>query len=817
MGTVNFPYRSSLLAINLRLTFVPRTTMTKTPLLPLLLLLACLAPALRAGPLLNHPPDIAPDFANADNMFFTPDGVLGFDNATGSGTMRWKRNRSLPGMLFNQMDPKIAAVGPNEYPKNTYAADPELPFSIEFTSPSTIRLRLHSSPIVKDRNKSLMFAAEPKNDPAANGWRGEKTKDGWKFTGARGTVFLREKPWALEIRDTTGRVLTQTVMTGSPIPFCFVRRSSDYSRSFAVNFSLSPGERIFGCGESFTQFDKRGQKLLLSTTDALGTEKPDMYKPVPFFLSSRGYGMFMHTSSPVSLDIGATDAGRNTIMVAEDEFDLFIFLGGPKDVIGAYTALTGRASMPPLWSFGLWMSRITYKSEQQTREIAAKLRANRIPCDVIHLDTGWFETEWQCDYEFSKKRFDDPKKMLDDLRRDNFRVSLWQIPYFTPGNRFFPEIVRRGLAVRDATGGLPAEDAVLDFSNPETVAWYQEKLAALLRLGVSAIKTDFGEAAPYAGVYASGKTGFLEHNLYPLRYQQAAADITRKITGDSIIWARAGWAGAQRNPVHWGGDAGKTFISMAATLRAGLSIGISGYSFWSHDIGGFGGGNDIEVYKNWVPFGMLTSHSRVHGTPPKEPWEFGEDFMDGFRRADEMRYRLMPYIYAQAKDCSQRGLPMLRALFIEFPDDPGAWLVDDAYLLGSSIYVAPLFQRGATGRDVYLPAGKWIDYQTGRVFDGGWHHIEAGEIPCVILVRDGAVIPRAALAQSTAQINWHEIELAVFAAPETTTATGQLCLPDDNQPRPLKVTKDSATAAFILRDDPFPGRVKWTYASPGTR
>lgn len=751
--------------------------------------------------------DLSGDFLDPVNTFFLPADLAGFDLATGRGELGWKRHRLGAGMTFNHMNASYETVAANEWPKKVYAADPVLPFSVDFVDASTIRIRLSSSagPLAPAA-PSLMLVREPKDDGS---WRGEKVAEGYRYTSARGTVLIGEKPWRVELRDAAGRLLTRTVTNREVPGFGIVRRAVDYTRSFSAAFSLSPGEKIFGCGESFTEFDKRGQKFPLSTTDAIGTEGPKMYKPVPFFLSSRGYGMFLHTSSPVTVDFGATNASKSVLTVGEDALDLFIFLGEPKDVIGAYTALTGRASMPPLWSFGLWMSRITYKSEAETREVAAKLRGLRLPSDVIHLDTGWFQNDWECDYVFSPERFDDPAKMISDLKADGFHVSLWQLPYFIPKNSLFPEIVAQGLAVKDLKGNPPTEDAILDFSNPATVAWYQAKLEGLLRLGVGAIKADFAEAAPYDGLYASGTTGFFEHNLYPLRYQQAASDITRKVSGDAIIWARAGWAGAQRNPVHWGGDSAKTFSAMAGTLRGGLSIGISGFSFWSHDIGGFfGGGENVDLYRKWLPFGMLTSHARVHGEPPKEPWLIGDDFVNEFRANAELRYRLMPYIYAQAKDSAERGLPMVRALFIEFPDDPGAWMVDDAYLFGASMYVAPLFEAGATGRDVYLPAGQWIDYQTGRTYGGGWHRIETGAIPAVILVRDGSVIPHAALAQSTKDIDWTKLELRVFATAETKAASGVVCLPVDQERFTVDVAKDGE--AFVLGADPLAGRVEWT-------
>jgi alpha-D-xyloside xylohydrolase len=244
---------------------------------------------------------------------------------------------------------------------------------------------------------------------------------------------------------------------------------------------------------------------------------------------------------------------------------------------------------------------------------------------------------------------------------------------------------------------------------------------------------------------------------------------------------------------------------MGATLRAGLSLGVCGFSFWSHDIGGFMAKPSVDVYRRWMAFGMLTSHSRSHGMPPREPWEFGEAFMKDFRAADEMKYRLMPYIYAQSKDCTRRGLPMLRALFVEFPDDPGSWLVDDAYLLGSSMLVAPLIDGGTNARDVYLPPGNWIDYQTKKVYAGGWHRIEAGSIPAVILVRDGTIIPRIALAQSTADMNWSKLELAVFST-DGRDAKGLVCLPADQKLR--EVSAIIGDGGYSVIGNPFEGKAE---------
>jgi alpha-D-xyloside xylohydrolase len=765
-------------------------------------------------PLLNDPVDVSGDFRDFSNFYYLADRLADFDPATHAGKIFYQRSQYSVRHAFDNDLAVINSAKPNEFPENEYAANPTLPFSVEFVSPKTFRIRLTSGPQVHKNSEELMLAGEVSKDDS---WKYEKVSGGHRYASDFGSVTILENPWHIEIRDAGGKLLTKTdhaednKTSFSPVlPFSFVRRSADYSRSLNAAFTLAPGEKIFGCGESFTSLDKRGQKIVLWTDDANGIENQGIYKPIPFFMSNRGYGMFMHTTTPITCDFGSTFSGVNSLMIGDDELDLFVFLGSPKDILDEYTKLTGRSPMPPLWSFGLWMSRCTYNAEKQVRDIAGKLRENKIPCDVLHLDTGWFETDWQCDYEFSTTRFSDPKKMLADLKNDGFHVSCWQLPYFVPKNKLFPELVEKNLVVRDAKGNLPYEDAVLDFSNPKAVEWYQGKLANLLNLGVGAIKVDFGEAAPNNGIWANGRTGFYEHNLYPLRYNKAVADITKQTTGDNIIWARSAWAGSQRYPIHWGGDAESTDQGMAAELRGGLSFGLSGFSFWSHDVGGFTatsvGGMDKNLFARWLAFGMLSSHSRCHGIAPKEPWLYGTNFMDEFREIDGLKYRLMPYVYAQAKDSSEHGLPMVRALFLEFPDDPGAWLVDDEYLYGSSMLVAPLLHENETSRAVYLPPGTWIDYQTGKNYAGGWQTIEAGKIPEIILVRDGTVVPHIVLAQSTAQMDWSKIELVVFAK-DVTTAKGSIFLPGDSALHELTLTKENG--AFKLASDPAAGKVTW--------
>jgi len=764
----------------------------------------------------NEPIDISPDFSNFQNTYYLADSLADFNPETGQGKLVYHRYEYSTRMAFNNMLGVLNPVGPNEFPMVEYEASPKLPFSVEFVSGRTIRIKANSGPEFCDDTDSLMIVGGKVPDDRAE-WNYSKTAEGLKYTSPYGSVVIQPYPFHVMVYDVKGKLLTSTVNHSdfraaayTPVlPFSYVRRASDYSRSFNAAFRLSADEKLFGCGESFTQFNKRGQKVVLWTDDANGIQNEAMYKPIPFFMSSRGYGMFMHTSSPITCDFGKYFNEVNALMIGDEQLDLFVFIGQPKEILNEYTNLTGKASMPPLWSFGLWMSRITYFSEQQGRDVTARLRKEKIPTDVLHFDTGWFEEDWRCDYTFAPSRFQNPEKMITDLKKNGFHISLWQLPYFVPKNKLFNEIVDQGLNVKNDKGNLTYEDAVLDFSNPATVTWYQNKIAGLLKMGVGAIKVDFGEAAPANGIYHSGRTGFYEHNLYPLRYNKAVADITKQVNGENIIWARSAWAGSQRYPLHWGGDAANTNNAMEAELRGGLSFGVSGFSFWSHDIGGFVLKTPESLYRRWLPFGMLTSHSRCHGAPPKEPWEYGKDFEDYFRMVDNMKYRLMPYIYAQAKRCTEQGLPMVRALFVDFPKDACAWLIDNEYLFGSDILVAPLFDESGE-RDVYLPGGNWIDYQTGKEYKPGWQHIKADKMEVIMLVRDGAVLPHIKLAQSTMDMDWSAIELIPYGQ-NSDKLTGWVCLPDENIVR--QVTLQKKGNQLELETNPFGAKVKFDVIS----
>lgn len=738
-----------------------------------------------AAHLLSMPKDMSEDFLDMSNTYFFADSLVDFDIATGRGTLEWKRQQLMPRQAFNANTYLLQPLQSLDFPNTAYPQSPRLGFSVEPVNARTLRVRVHTSDVVPNDADEVMLVKNPGVDRSA--WTTTRSKDGAvTFKSAYGSLEIEPSPWRLVLRDPDGVVLTQTRVWNDNDstqikvpPFSFIKRGSDNSRSINPVFSLTPGEKIYGCGESPTALNKAGQKLNIFVTDPQGPESKDMYKPIPFWFSNRGYGMFMHTAAPVTMDMGNSYIGANKIFMADEDMDFFIFFGEPKDILSEYTALTGRPDMPPLWSFGTWMSRISYFTEAEARDVAKQLRKNKIPADVIHLDTGWFDVDWQCDYEFSPERFDNPEKMIKDLRDEGFHISLWQLPYFVPGNKYFRELVDSGLAVRNGRGTLPYEDAVLDFTNPKTIEWYQDKIKHLISMGVGAIKVDFGEGAPIEAVYHNGRNGWYEHNLYPLRYNKAVADATREVSGENIIWARSAWAGSQRYPLHWGGDAATTNTGMQGTIRAGLSLGLSGFPFWSNDIGGFVTSTPESLYRRWLPMGFLTSHSRAHGAPPTEPWLYdNKEFTDYFRRCAEMKYALMPYIYSESATAAANGWPMFRAMLLEFPDDPGVWDIDDQYMFGSQMLVAPLFED-VYERDVYLPGDKpWYDYQTGKEYAPGWRHIKAdGPLQCVILVRDGASIPHAKVAQHTGLIDWDKIEWRHYGSAKKNPHTTGLILP----------------------------------------
>ncbi|MGY1701541.1 glycoside hydrolase family 31 protein [Geodermatophilus sp. SYSU D00766] len=597
-------------------------------------------------------------------------------------------------------------------------------------------------------------------------------------TAAVDVVVVRE-PWRLEVRDRGGALLWGTKPVDIPglrrperqwspaeQRWLFLHRyayplgctrDGDRTAAFA-SFDLRHDERVHGFGEGFGRFDRVGTSQRLWIQEAFSNASPAAYKQVPWYWSSRGYGLFVHTTQPLAFRVGDLEHSALSV-VAEDtaELDLFVVAARTaREALPRYTALTGAPAVPPRWSLGLWMSRITYSSQEEVEEVAARLRQHRIPCDVIHVDTGWFAKDYTCDLAFSPERFPDPAGMCARLAEQGFRVSLWQWPNYNVASPLFDEGVEGGYLARRSSGhtytyaGGYGEDAgFVDFTDPEAVAWYQGKLAALFAAGVAAIKVDYGEGAPPQARYA-GASPTAARNLYPLLYQQAVwdASVAARGEGEAVLWARAGWAGSQRYPVHWSGDGVARFEDLPCVLRATLSMGLSGFPFYAHDIGGFSGLPDGELYVRWAQLGLLSSHARAHGTPPREPWEFGEEVEAVVRRFVELRYRLLPYLWTESVAAGRTSLPVVRPLLLEFPEDPGSAGVDDQYLLGDRLLVAPLLEEGARSRRVYLPPGTWVAPFTGEVTDGGGFRTVDAPLDVVPMwVRGDTVLPLGPVRQ----------------------------------------------------------------------
>ena len=705
--------------------------------------------------------DVSAPFYTLGNLHFNADTLTGFDPAALEGTLNFTRCQRKGRMAFNGFSAPFDYGEGWSFPP-AYGSEAVRPLKLSVIDARTVRLQINLSGKARCEEPSLMLVGEP---APFDGYETQPFDGGLELITAHLRLRVTYAPFSLQLMDASGRELTRTLHSSdsrcllncNPLPVSYVQDVETMQKYAALSLTAKPGESFYGSGESFGPLNKAGQKLNLFTKDPHGVETGEVYKPVPFYLSSQGYGVFVHTGAPVTLDFGHGYHEAQTVFVEDSQLDVFLFAGEPKEVLGAYTALTGRAQLPPLWSFGLWMSRITYKSEAEVREVAESLKSHEIPCDVIHLDTGWFEENWRCDFQFSQERFPEPEKLLSELRQEGYRVCLWQLPYFTPENSLYGDILAQDRAVA-AENDLPTSDAIIDFSKPASAAWYKDKLAALLKQGVAAIKADFGEAAPMTGRYHSGLPSLVEHNLYPLRYNRLVHEVTQEVHGESVIWARSAWAGSQRYPIHWGGDAENTNMGMLSSLRGGLSLGMCGFSFWSHDTGGFVRKTPEELYSRWSFMGIFTSHMRCHGQPPKEPWAFSPAFLERFRTQLRLRYALMPYLYEQSRKAAEAGLPVLRSMFLEFPQDLTCRHLEDQYMFGEDILAAPLFEAEAISRQVYLPEGEWLDIQTGALYEGKrWADIPGGILNGAALVRRGAVIPMVPPALTTDAIQWDSL------------------------------------------------------------
>jgi alpha-D-xyloside xylohydrolase len=521
--------------------------------------------------------------------------------------------------------------------------------------------------------------------------------------------------------------------------------------------NLGVGECVYGLGERFTAFVKNGQVVENVNKDG-GTASEQAYKSVPFYMTNRGYGVLVNSTGPVSFEVASEKVARVQFSQPGESLEYFLIYGPtPKEILRKLTALTGRPALPPAWTFGLWLttSFTTSYDEATCVSFIEGMKSRDLPLHVFHFDCFWMrEFDW-CNFQWDPRTFPDPVGMLKRLHERGLKISLWINPYIGQRSVLFEEGRKGGYFIKTTAGAVWQTDlwqpgmAIVDFTNPAACKWFGEHLRRLAAMGVDSFKTDFGERIPTEGiVYHDGSDPAGMHNFYPILYNEVVFKVLEEIRGkgEAALFARSSYASGQRFPIHWGGDSWSTLESMAESLRGGLSLSACGFGYWSHDIGGFEGLPPAAVYKRWVAFGLMSSHSRLHGSSSyRVPWNYDDDACDVLRFFTKLKCRLMPYLYAVAVEAHREGVPMMRPMQLEFPNDPACDTLDRQYMLGGSLLVAPVFSEDGWV-DYYLPEGRWTHLLTGEIQEGGrWRRAQYGFLSLGLFVRNNTALAIGAI------------------------------------------------------------------------
>jgi alpha-D-xyloside xylohydrolase len=560
-------------------------------------------------------------------------------------------------------------------------------------------------------------------------------------------LLVKKERWSLQFVDAT----SGKPITASPFKGMGLMEEPTHGVFMREQLTLKVGEQVYGLGERFAALTRNGQSVDMWNSDC-GTCSDKGYKDVPFFLTSEGYGVLVNTPAKVSFEVGTEQVMRAQFAVPGEDLDYFLIYGPTaKDVLARLGELSGRPALPPVWSFGLWLttSFTTDYDEPTVMEHIDGMRDRQLPLHVFHFDCFWMKGHHWCNFRWDEDVFPDPQGMLERLKQRGLHICVWINPYIGERSHLFDEGLEHGYLLHRTNGDVFQRDkwqagmAYVDFTNPEATKWFQAQLRNLLRMGVDAFKTDFGEEIPTDVVYFDGSDPERMHNYYTYLYNQAVFDLLVQERGaqEAVVFARSATATCQKFPVHWGGDCYGTYESMAESLRGGLSLTLSGFGFWSHDIGGFETQSSAAVYKRWVAFGLLSSHSRLHGsTSYRVPWLYDEEAVDVVRYFTQLKCRLMPYLMRAAVEAHQASVPVMRAMMLEFPDDPTCRTLDRQYLLGDALLVAPVFHDCRA--EFYLPAGTWTHLLTGEVREGGrWFFDDLGFLDVPLWIRANAVVP----------------------------------------------------------------------------
>ncbi len=515
---------------------------------------------------------------------------------------------------------------------------------------------------------------------------------------------------------------------------------------------LSVDEKVYGLGERFTPYIKNGQTVDIWNEDG-GTSSEQSYKNIPFYMTSRGYGVMVNHPERVSFEVGSEKVAKVQFSVPGEELEYLIIGGeGLKGVLVNYTALTGRPALPPAWSFGLWLttSFTTDYDEQTVTGFVDGMREREIPLHTFHFDCFWMRAYNWCDFAWDRDVFPDPAGMIGRLKEKGLHICLWINPYISQESPLFDEGKAGGYLLKRENGDVWQWDlwqpgmGIVDFTNPGACRWYEGKLKALMDMGVDTFKTDFGERIPTDVVYFDGSDPQKMHNYYTYLYNSSVFSLLERELGKgkALVFARSATVGGQKFPVHWGGDCSSNYESMAESLRGGLSLCLSGFGFWSHDIGGFESTSTPDVYKRWAAFGLLSTHSRLHGSHSyRVPWAYDEESVDVVRFFSRLKCSLMSYLFAGAVTTSETGIPLMRPMVLEFPDDPVCHFLDRQYLLGEALMVAPVFSESGEV-SYYLPRGRWTNFLTNDEVEGGRYVTEThGYLSLPLMMRPGKVVP----------------------------------------------------------------------------
>lgn len=610
----------------------------------------------------------------------------------------------------------------------------------------------------------------------------------WTFSAGDAELELSGSPLKFRLLWKQAPVLTsvsdQHFGGWTRLPtFGRIRQGGEWTAAFA----LRSGESVYGLGEKFGPLDKRGQLIHSQVEDALGVNTGLSYKNTPFAWSpglGRGaWGVFVHTPGRVAHGVGHPDwSHRSYAIVVDDEaLDLLLFAAEtPAGILDLYTQTTGRAPEIPLWSLGLWVSRAYYKTPEDAIDVAQKLRARKIPCDVLTLDgrAAW-KLETRFNFQWDPERFADAKASLAAIRARNLRVCVWEYPCVSVHDPLFQELANRDYLLKDdygqpcvvrwdtAPGTSPfnavltplPDSGIVDFTHPGAYAWWRDSHRPLFEDGVDVIKSDFGEQVPDDAIAHNGDRGRRLHNVYPLLYNKCIYEATEQFQNRDdappIVWSRAAWSGQQRFPLGWGGDPQSDWEGLAASIRGGLSWGMSGNPYHSSDIGGFYGTEQpsAELYLRWLQATVFSSHMRMHGIGEREPWAFGPQSEAIARKWLAFRYRLIPYLMDAVRAATRTGLPVMRAMPLAFPRNPLLKGFETQFMCGEALLVAPIVQEGGE-IEIALPPGGWFDLNTQRRYAGRQvlrYRAPLDQFP--VFGREGYALPLGRAVQHTGEID----------------------------------------------------------------